>query len=485
MGQLNSANTRSNPELPDFKRLFERGPALYLALDSNLMIVGASDAYLEATMTRREDIVGRGLFEVFPDNPGDPDATGVKNLRTSLDRVRTRLVPDTMAVQKYDVRRPAAEGGGFQERYWSPVNTPVLDADGRLEYIVHRVEDVSEFVRTRQRQMDQEQLTADLRERNSMMEAEVLTRSLELKALNEQLEAVNNAKSEFLSRVSHELRTPLAAIMGFSELLGLADLDEKERHFVQLIVKASDHLSSLLNEVIDISRIETGHLAMSLGAVPVVPLVTETVELMKPLAAAHKVDFEIELAAEGDVYVSADRQRLQQVAINLLSNAIKYNRPSGKVTVSVDRPTERRARVVVTDTGFGIPASNLGKLFTPFERLDAPSRGIDGTGLGLALSRSLTEGMGGSLRVASTVGQGTSFWIELPTCQPAAVETPTVCRSGGGDTGLCPAPVGAIHRRRRDQRAADRRSHRPTALNPFDIGQPWRYRTRTGPAKSP
>ncbi len=135
---------------PDFRAVFEQGPGLHLLLSPQLMIVAASDAYARATMTVREEIVGRHLFEVFPDNPDDPSATGVSNLRASLDRVLALKLPDAMAVQKYDIPRPAAEGGGFEERYWSPLNTPVLDAAGAVACIIHRVEDVTPLVRLRE-----------------------------------------------------------------------------------------------------------------------------------------------------------------------------------------------------------------------------------------------------------------------------------------------------------------------------------------------
>src|SRR5215208_5151054 len=150
---------------PDFRSLFESAPGLFLALDPEFRIVGVSDAYLTATMTEREAIVGRGIFEVFPDNPDDPAADGESNLRQSLERVRDRRVPDTMAVQKYDIRKPDAEGGGFEVRYWSPRNSPVLDANDGLEYIIHRVEDVTEYVR--------------LQERGDEQAAEILRRSSE------------------------------------------------------------------------------------------------------------------------------------------------------------------------------------------------------------------------------------------------------------------------------------------------------------------
>ena len=142
---------------PDFRALFEASPGLLLVLDQSFQIVAVSERYLEATMTRRDDILGRGIFDVFPDNPDDPEATGVANLRASLERVRRHRRSDTMAVQKYDVRRPSEEGGGFEVRYWSPLNAPVLDTRGRLAYIIHRVEDVTEFVRLQEQEFAMEE----------------------------------------------------------------------------------------------------------------------------------------------------------------------------------------------------------------------------------------------------------------------------------------------------------------------------------------
>ncbi len=138
----------SNTEAPDFQVLFEDAPGCFLVLDPRLRIVAVSDAYLKATMTERKAIMGRHLFEVFPDNPDDPSADGVTNLTASLDRVARNHVPDTMAIQQYDIRQPLDQGGGFEVRYWSPLNSPVLGADGELRYIIHKVEDVTEKVRS-------------------------------------------------------------------------------------------------------------------------------------------------------------------------------------------------------------------------------------------------------------------------------------------------------------------------------------------------
>ncbi|HLG69257.1 MAG TPA: PAS domain-containing protein, partial [Chloroflexota bacterium] len=161
---------------PDFRRLFEAAPGLYLVLAPDLRIVAASDAYLRATMTVRDQIVGRGIFDAFPDNPDDPGATGVANLRASLEHVLRDKTPHTMAVQKYDVRQPASEGGAFEERYWSPVNSPVLDEKGEIAWIIHRVEDVTEFVRMQQREAQEDQAREELRSRADWLQAEMFLR---------------------------------------------------------------------------------------------------------------------------------------------------------------------------------------------------------------------------------------------------------------------------------------------------------------------
>jgi two-component system cell cycle sensor histidine kinase/response regulator CckA len=155
--------TASPAPPPDFQSLFESAPGLYLVLSPELKIVAASDAYLYATMTKREAIVGRGVFDVFPDNPDDPSATGASKLHSSLKRVLKWRVADTMAIQKYDIRKPDAEGGGFEERYWSPRNWPVLDSEKNVVYIIHSVEDATENVRLKQQGIEAPALASELR----------------------------------------------------------------------------------------------------------------------------------------------------------------------------------------------------------------------------------------------------------------------------------------------------------------------------------
>ena len=400
----------------DFKSLFEAAPGSYLVLDPDLVIVAVSDAYLRDTMTVRASILGRGLFEVFPDNPDDPEATGEGNLRASLDRVRRDRVPDTMAVQKYDIRRPEAEGGAFEVRFWSPVNSPVLSPDGELAYIIHSVEDVTEVVRLEQLGTAQEHLAADLRLRNARVEEEVRQRSMELREAKEAADKANAAKSEYLSRMSHELRTPLNAILGFAQLLELEDLTEEQNENLHFILNAARHLLALINEVLDIAAIEAGRLPLSLEPVAVADVVAETVSLIRPLADQHQVLL-VSPPVSCQVHVMGDRQRLKQILLNLLSNAVKYNRQGGRVELECGPAGDDRMRIQVADTGPGIAPEAIDQLFVPFERLGSEQTGVEGAGLGLPLSRRLAEAMGGTLEVATTVGQGSRFFVELPQAE--------------------------------------------------------------------
>lgn len=171
----------------DYQALFEALPGLYLILDTELRIVAVTDAYVAATMTRRNDILGRGIFEVFPDNPGDPGADGTRNLRASLNRVLETAAPDTMPIQRYDIKRPDSAGGEFEERYWSPQNVPVLNADGSIRLIIHRVDDTTEFVRLSQRgQLDTEAHDA-LRKRAALMESDIYNHGREVARVHARL----------------------------------------------------------------------------------------------------------------------------------------------------------------------------------------------------------------------------------------------------------------------------------------------------------
>jgi signal transduction histidine kinase/CheY-like chemotaxis protein len=267
-------------------------------------------------------------------------------------------------------------------------------------------------------------LVESLARRNRFAQIEVANRTQDLeltlaaldRARNTSDEA-NKAKSQFLSRMSHELRTPLNAVLGFAQVLELGALDDGQKQATNQILKGGRHLLELINEVLDLSRIEAGDLNLSPEPVLVADMVEEAVDLVRPLASNAGVDLTSTGSGTCNRYVLADRQRTKQVILNLLSNAIKYNRPGGTIVVFCQQRDGHTARVSVADTGFGIPAEKLGLVFDPFERLDADGRGIEGSGIGLALSQQLAQAMGGSLGVESTVGQGSTFWLDLPSAE--------------------------------------------------------------------
>lgn len=240
---------------------------------------------------------------------------------------------------------------------------------------------------------------------------------LRVSELFEQAQAANKAKTEFLSRMSHELRTPMNAILGFAQLLEISQkepLTPSQRERVHQIVQGGKHLLSLINEILDISRIEAGRLRISPEPVRLLDTLLEGCELSKSLADERDIQIEILDEPDDNLYILADKQRLKQVCLNLVSNAIKYNHRGGRVTITHEVQPMQRLRISVTDTGPGILPEKLEQIFKPFERLGAEDSGIEGTGLGLALSHHLMELMGGEIGVESKVGQGSTFWIELP-----------------------------------------------------------------------
>jgi PAS domain S-box-containing protein len=230
-------------------------------------------------------------------------------------------------------------------------------------------------------------------------------------------DVANRAKSEFLSSMSHELRTPLNAIMGFAQMLkeySDQPLTNEQSTSVRHILSAGNHLLGLINEVLDLARIEAGRLDLSVETVDLMQVIRESVTLVQPLAKRAQVNVSVNADGVSKILVEADRNRLKQVLLNVLSNAVKYNRANGAVTVSPVTFNGAVARINVSDTGPGIPADRHDEVFRPFSRIGAEASKIEGTGIGLTISRQLVESMGGSLDFESAVGEGSTFWVELP-----------------------------------------------------------------------
>ncbi|HEY9200961.1 MAG TPA: PAS domain S-box protein [Gammaproteobacteria bacterium] len=234
----------------------------------------------------------------------------------------------------------------------------------------------------------------------------------ELIAARDEAQRANYAKSEFLSRMSHELRTPMNAILGFSQILRMQELASSQMDFIDEIITAANHLLVLIDELLDLSRIEAGNMALAIEAVDARSVLQQAIKIIQPVLTEREVTLNFE--CQQTVLMLADRTRLLQIFVNLLSNAAKYNKHRGEIRIECLAVDEYMLRVSFIDTGIGIAAENIDKLFQSFERLGAEKTGVDGTGVGLALSQQLAQLMGGNLGVSSVLGEGSTFWCDMP-----------------------------------------------------------------------
>ena len=418
----------STQHAPDFQAIFEGAPGLYLVLTADLRIVAVSDAYLNATKTDRASILGRALFDVFPDNPDDPAADGVRNLKASLHRVLHSKRADPMAVQKYDIRKPDAEGGGFEERFWSPRNSPVLGPDGRIAYIIHCVEDVTEFIRLKQHRVEQDKLTQQLRDQTGRMEAEIYIRALEVKDANERLEEEQRqrqvqkmeAVGHLTGGIAHDFNNILTVIIGMTEILHEAMAHDPQ---VTAITRMIDDAASRGAEV-------TKHLLAFSRRQPLQPrdtdlnaLVEDTAKLLRPSLGEQ---IEIKTSLEEDTWPALiDPNHLATAILNLAVNARDAMPDGGKLMLetgnvvldesyAIANPDVRPGHyvmVAVSDTGSGIPEAIRDKVFEPFFTTKETGKG---TGLGLSMVYGFVKQSDGHIKIYSEAGHGTSIKLYLP-----------------------------------------------------------------------
>ena len=389
--------------------LFESVPDLYLVLKPDFTIAAVSNAYLRATMTKREEIAGRGIFDVFPDNPGDPSATGVRNLRASLERVLQTRASDAMAIQRYDIRPP--EGGEFLERYWSPLNSAVLAANGEIIYIIHRVEDVTEFVRLQREHIEQGKAAEQWRTRAAQMETEVLLRSQELVDTNQRLRATVSELEAFCYSLSHDMRAPLRAIQSFSQLVlddAGAKIGAEHSEYLKKVISAARRMDRLIVDVLAFAGLSRQKVTLEpLDAEKLIlDIVRERPDLQPPRA---------EVAIERPLLPMLGHEAcLTQCISNFLENAVKYVARGIKPHVRIH--TEEmgdQVRLWFKDNGIGIDPEGQRRLFQMFQRIHGPAE-YEGTGIGLAIVRKSVERMGGQVGVESDSGKGSRFWLQLP-----------------------------------------------------------------------
>ena len=433
----------SDKEITDFQLLFESVPGLFLVLLPDFTIIAVSDAYLQATLTKREHIIGRPLFQVFPDNPDDPAADGVANLRSSLKRVLATQAPHAMAMQKYDVRCPG--GDGFETRYWSPSNFPVFGKDGAIRYIMHRAEDITSYVQLKKerqelgRRSDRPQESCNAQEfevpalngdmvagfrhlhalnralkleilaRNQLEDAnQELTRQLQLNI--EKLEASNKELESFSYSVSHDLRAPLRAVDGFARMLeeDAADqLDEEGLRKLQVIRNNIRNMGRLIDELLEFSRLSRkelnyGHLNMSAMAKA---CFDDAASAVTSPATLRLGDLP---AAEGDTTL------IKQVWFNLLANALKFSARREQILIDVSAESvDGILTYTVRDNGAGFDMRYYNKLFGVFQRLHRVSE-FEGTGVGLAIVHRIVTRHGGRVWAEGAVGEGAAFHFTLP-----------------------------------------------------------------------
>ena len=427
ISELAENNRRLEEEADQRRRVEQERDRLASILEATTDIVSMADPAGNVIYFNR---AGRATLGVAPQGPLElmiPQVHPEWAARLVLEQGLPTALRD--GVWSGETAILAADGG---EITVSQVIITHRDADGRVAYMSTIMRDISERKRTEQA----------LREFNAELERRVEQRTTQLAASRDEADRANHAKSEFLSRMSHELRTPMNAILGFGQLLEVgASLDDRRRGWLREIMAGGRHLLELINDVLDLARVESGKFTISPESVALRPLIDDCLTLLRPLAEAGDVRL-LEATRHCDVQVRADRTRLKQVLLNLLSNAVKYNRRRGTVNIVCvieATATPPTVQVRITDSGQGLTPEEQARLFVPFERLHADERQIEGTGIGLVLSRKLLDVMGGEIGVESAPGSGSTFWIRLPVAtgeEHKAVPPPAAAaRPADGDRG--------------------------------------------------
>jgi signal transduction histidine kinase/CheY-like chemotaxis protein len=378
-------------------------------------------------MTERHAIVGRHVFDVFPDNPDDPATPGVSNLRTSLERVLRTRSADVMPVQKYDIRRP---GGGFEARFWSPTNAPVLGPDGALRYVIHRVEDVTEYI-AQQGGADPSPLDDWQRLESEVVqrarEVADLTRALKesnaaLSDMNSRVQELDRLKSQFFANVSHELRTPLTLILAPAErMLAQTEPGEPGHAALEMIIRNARLLLREVTNLLDASKLEFGGMTVTYADIDLSAHVRRAAAFFESVAEARGITFVVD--AGDSMPAQLDPEHLERILLNLLSNAFKVTPLGGVVRCTVGEgpagPHGRTARVEVADSGPGIAEADRELVFERFRQLDGgATRPYPGSGLGLAIVHDLVALMRGSIAVVSAAEGGAGFVLDLPLSAP-------------------------------------------------------------------
>ncbi len=353
-----------------FRRVFDTSSQCVVITDGQGNALYQNQAHALALGYSDEEIIGQSFRRALPPDCAEDYA------RSIMQAIR--------AGNDWAGQLPFQRKDGSQFTSTSNIGQ-IRDVTGRIQYIFNIFSDFSQELARRQ----------------------------ELAQAKETAERANQAKSDFLSSMSHELRTPMNAILGFAQMLEYdSNLNADQQDNVAEILKGGRHLLTLINEVLDLAQIESGHVNLSLEPVDLGHLIEDCRQMVQPLADARQIHLHLHIPP--DTTVRADRVRCKQALLNLLSNAVKYNRAGGDIRVTVQTTAPATLRISVADTGAGIAPARLTELFQPFNRLGAEFGSIEGSGIGLTITRRLVDLMGGEIGVDSQLGVGTTFWIDLP-----------------------------------------------------------------------
>ena len=423
---------------PDFQALFRAVPGLYLAVSpSDLSIVAITDAFARAAMTSGREVAGRGLFEVLPESPGDPARVGASHLRSAIERVLATSAPDVMAAHRFEIRRPAAAGGGTEERQWIASCQPLMGDDGRVAFVIIGVEDITQASAMRDelasnlqairraRDILQQELVTDRGDIDGLAGELALRKRTVESAMSSAVAARDEAmrtsglKTRFLAMISHELRTPLTALCLQVERMQrfVADLNDRHRESLERIAFSSTRLREMIETLLEYARVDAGRVAINPVSFDLHETVRRTLENHRHEAEQRGLTVTLSpptLAA----LVLSDRRLVELVISNLVDNAIKFTNDGG-VDVALTRGENGAYRVAVRDTGPGIPAEQQKKIFEPFEQLSAGGHHLSGIGLGLALVRDIAAALGGRIELDSREGQGSTFVFVVPSITAA------------------------------------------------------------------